>query len=87
MDVDDSEWVQKFPMIDNRSFKYRKIDRMKAGKRSAARCAPGQFFWEHIRKQGRNMADCGSRPAPSGLKASIWKHFGLYKVYGESELD
>ncbi len=33
------------------------------------------------------MADHEIRPAQGGLKAGVWRHFGFYKVDGNSELD
>ncbi len=37
--------------------------------------------------QERNTADRETGPAPAGLEASVWKHFGFYKVDGKSEPD
>lgn len=33
------------------------------------------------------MAEREIRPAPSALKASLWKHFGFYEVEGEKTLN
>ena len=33
------------------------------------------------------MAERIIQPAPSALKASVWKHFGFYDVDGKKDLD
>ncbi len=84
-DVDDSESIQKHPKIDYLTFKLRKKDGTKKVENGSA--VRHTVYRKHIRKQERNMADGEIRPAPSWLKANIWKHFGFCRVDGESELD
>ncbi len=40
-----------------------------------------------MRKEERHITYRETQPALSALKDSVWKHFGFYKVDGESEVD
>ncbi len=68
-DVDNSESIQKCPINDYLNFQIRKRDGAKKGRKW--KCSM-PCMWTVYRD--RNMADRNIRPAPSGLKESVWKH-------------
>ena len=43
--------------------------------------------WWHAHNRKHEVAECNIQPAPSALKASVWKHFGFYDVEGQKDLD
>ena len=42
---------------------------------------------KHQNKDETKMEEKEIQPAPSSLKAKIWRHFGFYRMPGNTELD